>query len=78
MAPKIVTPVRLDPDLRTWLDGYAAGRGVDRTAVVTAALEAVRSGTFGELHVERSPDPFPGTGEEEPYLPRVCLDPRSP
>lgn len=78
MAPKIVVSLRLDLDILGWLDGYAARRGVDRTAVVTAALKAVRSGNL-DFAVQRRPTAFPATEESaDPSVPRVCLAPEGP
>lgn len=58
MPPKEVLTLRLDPALRDWLTAFAAEHGVDRTAVVTDMIEALREGRM-VVRPRASASPFP-------------------
>lgn len=51
----MITTLRLDDDLVTWTDEFAASKRTTRTGIIRTLLEALRR---GEISIE--PNPFPG------------------
>lgn len=42
MAKKVITTVRIDPNIKSWVKSYAEGRGIDISTVINMQLYELR------------------------------------